>query len=115
MWREELRRFLTWGERHRRLVARATFALALTLVVVFATAGLLVWFEKNKPQSEIHGYWDAAFFATVQSLTVSSQLKNPVTTGGRFVDIFLEVWALVVVTGVAGSFASFFLSADAEE
>jgi hypothetical protein len=115
VWRDEFRRLLTWGERHRRLVARATTALALTLVVVFATAWLLVWFEKDKPQSEIHSYWDAAFFATVQSLTVSSQMKNPVTTGGRFVDIFLEVWALVVVSGVAGSFASFFLTVDTEE
>jgi hypothetical protein len=114
VWGEEFRRFLTWSERHRRLVARVTSALGLTVVVVLGTAGLLVWLEKDKPQSEIHSYWDAAFFATVQSLTVSSQLKNPVTTGGRFVDIFLEIWALVVVTGVAGSFASFFLSADAE-
>jgi hypothetical protein len=34
-------------------------------------------------------------------------MPNPVTTGGRIVDIFLEVWALVVVTAVAGSFAAF--------
>ncbi|MDX6447595.1 MAG: hypothetical protein QOD08_58, partial [Gaiellaceae bacterium] len=34
------------------------------------------------------------------------------TTGGRIVDVFLELWALVVVTGVAGAFAAFFMAAD---
>ena len=105
----------SWGDRHRRLLARVTFALVATLVVVFVCAALLLWFEKNKTGSEIGSYWDAWFFATVQSLTVSSQMRNPVTTGGRIVDIVLELWALVVVTGVAGSFASFFLSADAAD
>jgi len=29
---EELRRLSTWGEQHRRLLARLTIALALTLI-----------------------------------------------------------------------------------
>ena len=53
-------------------------------------------------------FWDAFFFTTVQLLTVSSQTRNPVTTGGRIVDIALEVWAVVVVAGSAGAVASFF-------
>jgi hypothetical protein len=40
-------------------------------------------------------------------LTVSSQMPNPVTTGGRIVDIFLEVWAITVVATVAASFTAF--------
>jgi hypothetical protein len=52
------------------------------------------------------------FFSTVQLLTVSSQIKNPLTAAGRIVDVFLEVWALFVVTTIAGSFAAFFGSAD---
>jgi hypothetical protein len=51
--------------------------------------------------------------ATVQLLTVSSQIKNPLTAGGRVVDVFLEIWALFVVTAIAGSFAAFFGSGDA--
>jgi len=43
---------------------------------------------------------------------VSSQISNPLTGAGRVVDVFLELWALVVVTGVAGSFAAFFMAAD---
>jgi hypothetical protein len=45
-------------------------------------------------------------------LTVSSSLKNPITSGGKVVDVLLEFWAIFVVTAVAGSFASFFRSGD---
>jgi len=34
---------------------------------------------------------DAAFFSAVQLLTVSSQIKNPLTTAGKVVDVALEV------------------------
>ena len=42
--------------------------------------------------TEIHGFGDALFFSTVQILTISSQLKNPLTTAGRLVDVALEIW-----------------------
>jgi hypothetical protein len=95
----------------RRLVA------AFTLVAVFDAAGtVLMWlFEADAAGSAIHDLWDAFFFTTVQLLTVSSQMPNPVTTGGRIVDIWLELTALVVVTGIAGAFASFFFNLGAEQ
>ncbi len=102
---EELGRLLTWSERHRRLAARFVIALALSLVVDFAGA-LLMW------HFEIHGFSNALFFATVQILTVSSQMQNPTTHAGQIVDVVLEAWAIFVVTAVAGSFASFFSAGD---
>jgi len=109
---EELRRLSTWGERHRRLLARLTIALILTLVVDMIGAVLEWYFERGVSGGDIHDFGDAMFFSTVQLLTVSSQIKNPLTAGGRIVDVFLEVWALFVVTTIAGSFAAFFGSAD---
>ena len=103
---------MSWQDRHRRLVARISIAIALTFVVAFVGAALMLVFERNKPGSEIHGYWDAFFFSTVQVLTVSSQMRNPVTNAGRIIDIVLELWAIIVVTAVAGSFATFFSSGD---
>jgi hypothetical protein len=50
----------------------------------------------------------------VQILTVSSSAKNPVTNAGQVVDVGLEFWAIFVVTAVAGSFASFFSTGDAQ-
>src|SRR6266511_440178 len=64
--------------------------------------------EHDAAGSKVHTVFDAFFFTTVQLLTVSSQLPNPVTTGGRIVDMLLEVWAVIVVAGSAGAIASFF-------
>ena len=112
MVREELRRLVTWSERHRRLLARVVIAFCLSVAVDLACAALMRSFESGLKGSDIHGFGDALFFTTVQILTVSSSLKNPVTTAGQIVDVALEFWAVFVVTVVAGSFATFFLSGD---
>ncbi len=113
MVREELGRLTTWGERHRRLLARILIAFGLSLIVDFACAALMWSFESGLKGSSIHGFGDALFFATVQILTVSSSATNPVTHAGQIVDVALEFWAIFVITAVAGSFASFFSSGDA--
>lgn len=114
MIREEIRRLLHWEERHRRLFARVAIAVGLT-VIVDAIASILVWhWERGVEGSDVHGFGDAVFFVTVQILTVSSSLKNPVTSAGRVVDVFLEIWAIFVVTAVAGSFSAFFGTGDSE-
>ena len=109
---EELRRLITWSERHRRLLARVLLAFCLSAVVDAVCATLMWSFESGLKGSDIHGFGDAIFFVTVQILTVSSSLKNPVTSGGQIVDVVLEFWGIFVVTAVAGSFASFFMSGD---
>jgi hypothetical protein len=112
MVREELRRLITWSERHRRLLARVIIAIALSLVVDFACA-LLMWsYESGLKGGNIHGFGDALFFSTVQIVTVSSSYANPLTNAGQIVDVVLELWAIFVLTAVAGSFASFFASGD---
>ena len=87
-------------------------ALGLTAIVDLVGA-LLAWrFESGVKGSDIHGFGDALFFVSVQLLTVSSSLRNPVTTAGKVLDVALEAWAIFVVTAIAGSFAAFFQSAD---
>ena len=110
---EELRRIFTWEDRHRRLISRLVLVLTLTVVIDVIGTGLVYALERHTPQTEIHSLFDAFFFTTVQLLTVSSQIKNPLTTTGRIVDIFLEVWAVVVVAGSAGAIATFFQTGDA--
>jgi len=112
MIREELRRLLTWEERHRRLVGRLGLALVLT-IGADALGAVLTWlFERGARHGDVHGLGDALFFATTQILTVSSSMQTPLTAAGRVVDVGLELWAVFIVTAVAGSFASFFRSAD---
>jgi hypothetical protein len=69
---------------------------------------VLIWvFESG----DIHGYGDAAFFTAVQLLTISSAIANPLTTGGKIVDVTLEIWAIFVVTSIA-QLRLFFSSGD---
>jgi hypothetical protein len=110
--REELGRLGHWEERHRRLVARIGIALTLTVIADLVGAFMIWLLERHARGTDIHNLGDAFFFTTVQLLTISSQLKNPLTAGGRVVDVALELWALVVVASVAGSFASFFSTGD---
>jgi hypothetical protein len=112
MLREELGRLATWSERHRRLLARVILAFLLSVIVDVACAVLMWSFESGLKGSDIHGFGDALFFSTVQILTVSSSVKNPVTHAGQIVDVALEFWAVFIVTAIAGSFASFFSSGD---
>jgi hypothetical protein len=110
--REELARLFTVEERHRRLFARLLLACGLS-VVVFAVGTVLVWvFESGQKGGDIRGLGDAAFFCSVQLLTISSSMANPLTPAGKIVDVALEAWAVFVVTAVAGSFATFFSSGD---
>ena len=114
MIREEIGRLFHWEERHRRLVARMAIVFGLT-AVVDAVASVLIWhWESGIKGSDVHGFGNAVFFVTVQILTVSSQLKNPVTSDGKILDVFLEIWAIFVITAVAGSFSAFFGTGDSE-
>jgi drug/metabolite transporter (DMT)-like permease len=110
--REELGRILSWEERHRRLVSRLLLVVAATAVLdVLGTAAIFL-LERHAHGTEVKTVGQALFFTTVQLLTVSSQIKNPVTPWGRAVDVVLEVWAVLVVAGSAGAIASFFQATD---
>jgi hypothetical protein len=47
------------------------------------------------------------FWTTTQLLTVSSQIKNPISAGGRVLDVFREIWAVTVIATLAGALGSF--------
>jgi Na+/melibiose symporter-like transporter len=105
--RQEMNDLATVTNRHKVLLTHLLLIVAASVVVDAIGTALMYYLERNAQGSEIHSVFDAFFFTTVQLLTVSSQLKNPVTNAGRIVDIFLEIWAVLVVAGSAGAFANF--------
>jgi len=73
-----------------------------TIMVDMVGSTLVYWLE---PAS----LGDSVFWTTTQLLTISSQMSLPSTAGGKVVDVFLELWGIVVVTTLAGSWGAFFL------
>jgi hypothetical protein len=99
---------------HRRLrdhlltIAVATAGIDLLCAIV---AFLL---ERHSQQTEIKTFGSAAFWTTTQLLTVSSQIKNPISTGGRILDVFMEAYAITVIATLAGAIGSFLQKRGAE-
>ena len=111
---QEWRRILAWGPRHRLLVARFTFLVALTSLIALIGTVAIYFLERSARGTEVTTVFDAFYFTTVQLLTVSSSLRTPLTTGGRVLNILFEIWGVLFVAGATGSLAAFFLSEDDE-
>jgi hypothetical protein len=102
--------------RAHHVLRRRVFSGLVIVAVADAIGSVLMYvFEKGEPGGAINAFTDALFFSTVQLLTISSQMPNPVTGPGRVVDVVLELFGLFVVTAFAGAFASFFLHVGAEK
>jgi hypothetical protein len=105
--REAKRVFVADTEEHGRLRRRLATAILATLVVDAIGTAAMYGFEHRTHGSQITSVFTGFFWVTAQLLTVSSQMPNPLTTGGRIVDLVLEFWAILVVAGVTASFATF--------
>jgi hypothetical protein len=100
---------------HRFLRARLTFLLVGTLVLDAVATVAMYALEHDAPRSGFHTMGGALFWVSAQLTTVSSQLPNPVSTGGRAIDIALEIWAISAVATLAASLAAFFRARHLEE
>jgi hypothetical protein len=95
---------------HMTLRVRLVFLVVATLALDVVATALMYLLERGDPASGFHTVFGAFFWVSAQLTTVSSQLPNPVTTGGRIVDLVLQCWAVSVVATLAASLASFFLA-----
>lgn len=78
-----------------------------TIGVDLVCAVLAFLLERHSQETEIKTFGSAVFWTSTQLLTVSSQIKNPISTGGRILDVFMEVWAISVIATLAGAMGSF--------
>jgi hypothetical protein len=93
---------------HRRLRDSLVVIFVATVGVdLFCAIGAFL-LERHAQQTEINTFGSAVFWTTTQLLTVSSQIKNPISAGGRILDIFMEIYAITVLATLAGSLGSFF-------
>lgn len=92
---------------HRRLRDQLMTVLVATAGIDLVCAVAAFLLERDAQQTEIKTFGSAAFWTTTQLLTVSSQFKNPISPGGRILDVFMEIYAITVIATLAGALGSF--------
>jgi len=87
------------------------------VVVVVATVGidlicavLALVLEHGAKQTQVSSFGSAIFWTSTQLLTVSSSIQNPITTGGRVLDVAMEAYAITVVATLAGSLGTYMVT-----
>lgn len=99
---------------HRRLRDHLVTIAVATVGIDLMCAIVAFILERHSQQTEIKTFGSAAFWTTTQLLTVSSQIKNPISTGGRILDVFMEAYAITVIATLAGAIGSFLQKRGAE-
>jgi hypothetical protein len=92
---------------HAKLRDRLTVMLIVTVAIDLICAVLALIFERHVPNTQIQSFGSAFFWTSTQLLTVSSQIQNPMSVGGRILDIAMEAYAITIVATLAGAFGSF--------
>lgn len=104
----ELRRVIRADSRpHGRLRDHVFVILFATVGVDLICAVLAYLLEHDEQGTQIHSFGSALFWTSTQLLTVSSQMVNPISTGGRILDVFMEAWAVSVVASLAAAIGAF--------
>jgi hypothetical protein len=94
---------------HGRLRDHVVAIFILTVGVDLICAVLAYFLEHDEKGTQIHTYGSALFWTSTQLLTVSSQLVNPISTGGRILDVFMEAWAVTVIASLAAVIGAFLI------
>ncbi len=92
---------------HRRLRDHLVTIAIATAGVDLVCAILAFLLERGSSETEIKTFGSAAFWTTTQLLTVSSNVKNPISAGGRVLDVLMEIYAITVIATLAGAMGSF--------
>jgi hypothetical protein len=92
---------------HRRLRDHLTAIVFATIGVDLLCALAAFLLERHAAETEIKTFGSALFWTSTQLLTVSSNVKNPISAGGRVLDVFMEIWAITVIATLAGAIGSF--------
>ena len=94
---------------HARLRDRLV-GLAVATLAVDVVCAVLAWLlERDAKQTQITSLGSALFWTSTQLLTVSSSIQNPISFGGRVLDVAMEAYAITIVATLAGSIGSFMI------
>jgi hypothetical protein len=80
-----------------------------TIGIDLVCAVLALVLERHVRGTQIDSFGSALFWSSTQLLTVSSQIPNPLSVGGRILDVLMEAYAITVVATLAGSMGAFLI------
>ena len=104
----EVREVARAGTRtHRRLRDRLVGIALATVGIDLICAVLAFLFEHHQKQTQVSSIGSALFWTSTQLLTVSSSFQNPLSTAGRILDVFMEIYAITVIGALAGALGAF--------
>lgn len=70
--------------------------------------------EHGAKQTQISSFGSAIFWTSTQLLTVSSSIQNPISVGGRILDVAMEAYAITVLASLAGSLGAYMVKRGRE-
>jgi hypothetical protein len=95
---------------HARLRDILVAIAVATAGVDLACAALALLLEHAARQTQITSFGSAIFWTSTQLLTVSSSIQNPISTGGRILDVAMEAYAITIIASLAGSVGAFIIT-----
>ncbi|HET9718859.1 MAG TPA: hypothetical protein VFP55_02155 [Solirubrobacteraceae bacterium] len=99
---------------HSRLRDRLVAVVVLTAGIDVLCAVLALLLEHHQKQTQIDSFGSALFWTTTQLLTVSSNLQNPISAGGRVLDVLMEIYAITVIGSLAAALGAFLIKRGEE-
>lgn len=93
---------------HADLRARLAGAIVITVLVDLLATLLIYAVEKGQKGGDIETLWDAFYFTTAQLVTMSASFANPVTVAGQILCLIIDIYAITIVSTIAGMFGAFF-------
>jgi hypothetical protein len=99
---------------HARLRDSVVAIAVATIGVDLISAVLALVLEHGAKQTQINSFGSAIFWTSTQLLTVSSSIQNPISTGGRILDVVMEAYAITVVATLAGSVGAYLVKRGRE-
>jgi hypothetical protein len=94
---------------HGRLRDRLAAIVLATVAFDVVCAVIAFVCEHDQRGTQIRTFGSALFWTSTQLLTVSSSLANPLSVGGRILDVVMEAYAITVVGSLAGAMGAFLI------
>jgi hypothetical protein len=87
------------------LVARLTLVSLAIVVIDVVAAYVFFLLERNASGTDITNYEQSVYWTTAQLTSVSSSIRNPLTTGGHIIAVGIDILAVGVVSVLVATIA----------